>query len=146
MVKIISDNKWEFLPLLLEGDEEESAIAKYLDRGELFALYDSDLKCICVVTDEGGGVAEIQNIATDGHYRRLGYARKLIDYVAEHYNGRFARIVLGTGDVPGVLTFYKKCGFTITHRVADYFTTHYDHTIIEEGVMLKDKVYLERAL
>jgi ribosomal protein S18 acetylase RimI-like enzyme len=146
LIKIISENKWEFLPLLLQGDEEESAIAKYLDRGELFALYDSDLKCICVATNEGGGVVEIQNIATDEHYRRQGYARKLIDYVAEHFKSRFDKIILGTGDVPGVLTFYNKCGFAVTHKIADYFTDNYDHPIIEEGVMLKDKVYLERIL
>lgn len=146
MIKIISENKLDYLPLLLEGDEQESAIAKYLDRGELFAMYDGDLKCVCVITDEGSGVLEVQNIATVERCRRQGYARALLDYVAENYKDRFDSIVLGTGDVPGVLTFYRKCGFVVTHRVADYFTTHYDRPMIEEGVLLKDKVYLRRDL
>ena len=146
MIKIINENKWDFRSLLLLGDEEESAIAQYLDRGELFALYDDDLKCVCVVTDEGGGVLEIQNIATDERYRRQGYARRLINHIAGHYGDRFDKIILGTGDVPGVLTFYERCGFSYSHKVADYFTEHYDHPIIEEGILLKDKVYLARDL
>jgi len=64
-IRIITNNKKEFLPLLLLGDELESDIEKYLERGDLFALYDGDLKSVCVVTDEGEGVLEIQNLATD---------------------------------------------------------------------------------
>ena len=56
---VITNNKKEFLPLLLLGDELESDIEKYLDRGDLFALYDGDLKSVCVVTNEGEGVLEI---------------------------------------------------------------------------------------
>ena len=145
-IQIITKNKRDFLPLLLLGDELESDIDTYLERGKLFALYDGVVKSICVVTDEGGGILEIQNIATDKRYQRKGYASQLIDYVAKHYDGRYDKIILGTGDVPGVLTFYERCSFTQTHRIADYFTTHFDYPIIEDGVVLKDKVYLERKL
>ena len=55
-------------------------------------------------------------------------------------------VILGTGDVPGVLSFYEKCGFCKTHSIAGYFTTYFDYPIIEDGVVLKDKVYLERRL
>jgi ribosomal protein S18 acetylase RimI-like enzyme len=101
---------------------------------------------VCVVTDEGGGVLEIQNIATDTRYQRQGYGARLIEYVVNHYAGRYDKIILGTGDVLGVLSFYEKCGFSQTHRIADYFTTHCYHPIIKDGVLLKDKVYLERKL
>ncbi|MCL1897143.1 MAG: GNAT family N-acetyltransferase [Clostridiales bacterium] len=146
MVRIIARDKQDFLPLLLLGDEDEGTILEYLGRGELFALYDGDLKSVCVVTDEGGGTLEIQNIATDERYRRQGYAPKLISYIVERYRGRYGRIVLGTGDVPGILAFYERCGFAVTHRVEGYFTEHYDHPIIDGGVLLKDKVYMERIL
>ena len=145
-IQIITENKTDFMPLLLLGDEDENYIEEYLNRGDLFALYDGNLKSVCVVTDEGSGLLEIQNIATDKRYQRQGYASRLIDYIAEHYAGQYDKIILGTGDVPGVLTFYEKCGFTVTHRVQDYFTTHYDFPIIEDGVLLKDKVYLERKI
>lgn len=145
-IRLITENRKDFLPLLLLGDEQESYIDAYLERGDLFALYDGDLKSMCVVTDEGDGILEIQNIATNKRYQKQGYASRLIDYVAGYYAGRYDKIILGTGDVPGILTFYERCGFSVTHRMPDYFTTHYDHPIIEDGVLLKDKVYLERKL
>ncbi|MDR2711769.1 MAG: GNAT family N-acetyltransferase [Clostridiales bacterium] len=145
-IRIITGEKKVFLPLLLLGDEEESSIDTYLERGELFALYDGDLKSICLVTDEGEGVLEIQNLATDERYQRRGYASKLIDYIAEHYKNQYDKIILGTGDVPRILDFYQRRSFTVTHRLPNYFTEHYKKPIIEDGVLLKDKVYLERKL
>jgi GNAT superfamily N-acetyltransferase len=145
-IRIITENKKDFLPLLLLGDEQESQIDKYLERGNLFALYSGDLKSVCVVTDEGGGVLEIQNLATDERYQRQGYASRLIEYIADHSVGRCDKIILGTGDVPGILAFYEHRGFFATHRVPDYFAIHYDHPIIEDGIILKDKVYLERGV
>ena len=145
-IRIITNNKKDFLPLLLLGDEDERQINKYLERGDLFALYDGDVKCVCVVTDEGGGTLEIQNIATDERYQRKGYATRLIDFIAGHYAGKYDSVILGTGDVPSILTFYEHRGFAVTHRILDYFTIHYDHPMIEDGVLLKDKVYLERKL
>jgi len=145
-IRLITENKKDFLPLLLLGDEQESQIDKYLEHGELFALYEGDLKAICVVTDEGSGTLEIQNLATDKRFQRQGYASRMIDYIVKNYTGQYNRIILGTGDVPGVLAFYKRCGFTEIHRLLDYFTTHYDHPIIEDGIMLKDKLYFELKL
>jgi ribosomal protein S18 acetylase RimI-like enzyme len=145
-IELVTNNKKDYLPLLLLADEEESQIDKYLERGELFALFDGDLKSVCVVTDEGGGVLELQNIATDRRYRKQGYASRMIEYIAERFAGRFQKIILGTGDVPSILAFYEGCGFTVTHRVADYFTAHYSQPMIEDGVLLKDKVYLARGL
>jgi|GEM_PF-477846 len=143
---IITEHKKDFLPLLLLGDEREDMIDKYLGRGTLFALYDGDLKSICVVTDEGKGTLEIQNIATDERYRKLGYASYLVNHIAERYKTQYDKITLGTGDVPSILAFYNRLGFITTHRIPDYFTEHYDQPIIEDGILLKDKVYLERKL
>lgn len=46
MVKVekIVENKKQFLDLLLLADEQENMIDKYLPSGDLFALYDDDLK------------------------------------------------------------------------------------------------------
>lgn len=61
--KVISDKK-EFLELLLLADEQESMIDRYLERGDMFVLYDDGLKACCVVTCEGERIYEIKNIAT----------------------------------------------------------------------------------
>ena len=161
-IQIITGRKRDCLSLLLLGDEQESSIDEYLARGELFALGDAAfftpgdtelfvkddavVKAVCVVTDEGGGVLELQNIATDPRYQRQGYASRLIEHIAAHYKGRYDKLILGTGDVPRILAFYQHRGFIITHRVADYFTAYCDYPIIEDGVTLKDKVHLERIL
>jgi ribosomal protein S18 acetylase RimI-like enzyme len=145
-IRIVTENKKEFLSLLLLGDESEIQIDKYLKRGELFALYDGNLKSVCVVTDEGGGTLEIQNLATDEREQRQGYASKLVEHIVEHYTSRYNRIILGTGDVPRILAFYERHGFVVSHRLPDYFTENYDNPMIEDGVLLKDKVYLERKL
>jgi len=61
-VIIVESNKKDFLDLLILADEQESMIDKYLERGELFALYDGDLKSVCVVTRESDAVCELKNI------------------------------------------------------------------------------------
>ena len=145
-VQVITDNKKDYLPLLLLGDEQESSIAEYLERSELFALYDGDLKTVCAVTDEGGGVLEVQNLATDERYQRQGYASRILSYIAEYYKNCYDKIILGTGDVPRILSFYERRGFSVTRRIPDYFTIHYDHPMFEDGIILKDKIYMEKDI
>ena len=145
-VIIIDENKKDFLDLLLLADEQENMIDIYLDRGTLFALYDDDLKSICVVTDEGNGTFEIQNLATYPRFQRRGYGRYLINYVCCYYREKGSTMMLGTGDSPGILRFYEKSGFVFSHRIENYILEHYDEPIFEEGVQLKDKVYLKRDL
>ena len=63
-VKEVTRNKKQYLELLLLADEQESMVDRYLERGDMFALYDGDLKSICVVTNEGNGIYEIKSIST----------------------------------------------------------------------------------
>lgn len=51
-IRLITSNKKQFLDLLLLADEQESMIDKYLERGEMFALYDDGLKAISVSVQE----------------------------------------------------------------------------------------------
>lgn len=142
----ITDCKKQYLDLLLLADEQESMIDRYLERGELFVLDDEGVKAVCVVTDEGGGVCELKNIAVMPGARRQGYGRRLIGWLCGCYSERFGRMIVGTGDVPGILGFYRSCGFEYSHRIGNFFTDHYDHPMVEEGVLLKDMVYLKRKL
>lgn len=52
------------MDLLLLTDEDLNMIEKYLHRGEIFALYDGDLRGFCVVTRESNDVCELKNIST----------------------------------------------------------------------------------
>ena len=145
-VVIINENKKDFLDLLLLADEQEDMIDKYLGRGILFALYDDDLKSVCVVTDEGNGTFEMQNLATYPQFQSKGYGRYLINHVCGYYKGKGTTMLVGTGDTPVIVPFYEKSGFVISHRIENYFLKHYDHPMFEHGVQLRDKVYLKRML
>lgn len=48
-IKRITQNKKQYLDLLLLADEQENMIDKYLESGDMFALFDDDLKSVCVV-------------------------------------------------------------------------------------------------
>ena len=61
--KEIFDNKKKYLSLLLLADEQESMIDTYLERGRLYVMEDDGVRAVCVVTDEGGGILEIKNLA-----------------------------------------------------------------------------------
>jgi len=143
-IKIISDNKKSFMDLLLLADEQEDMIDKYLDRGTLFALYDDDLKSICVVTDEEDGNFEIQSLATYEKFQRTGYGTQIVNYVSEFFKGKGTAMYVGTGD--SLVPFYENCGFTLSHRLENYFIEHYKEPIYDAGVRLTDKVYLKKYL
>ena len=147
-IRQISENKWDYLPLLLLGDEQEDMIARYLDRSALFALYDGDvLRTVCAVTDEGDGVFEIKNLATEPSSQRQGYGAALVAWVVRRCRDRGGRrLLVGTGDSPLALPFYRACGFRESHRVPGFFTDHYDHPIYEAGQLLTDMVYLVQEL
>jgi ribosomal protein S18 acetylase RimI-like enzyme len=145
-IEMVTNNKKKFLDLLLLADEQENLIDRYLERGDMFALYDGDLKSICVVTNEGQGIYELKNIATYEKYQGLGYGKKLISHLLEYYNGHCQTLIVGTGDNSAAILFYEQCGFTFSHRVRNFFTDHYDHPIFEDGRQLIDMIYLRKDL
>ena len=144
--RTISDNKRDFLPLLLLGDEQEDMINRYLDRGTLWALYDGGLRALCVVTEEEGGDFEIKNLAVAPESQRRGYGRARGEHVARQCRGRGARLLAGTGDSPLTVPFYEACGFRECGRMKDFFLDHYDHPVFEAGRQLTDMVVLSRDL
>ena len=142
----VTENKKQYLDLLLLADEQEDMIDRYLDNGRMYVLDDNGIKCECVITDEGNGVLEIKNIATVSEHQGKGYAKALIDFVVKKYKEQYTVLQVGTGDSPLTIPFYEKCGFVRSHSIPNFFTDNYDHPIFECGVQLVDMVYLQRAL
>lgn len=146
IVRIETDKK-RFLDLLLLADEQEEMIDRYLPRGELYAMEDGGRAlAVCVVTDEGGGVLEIKNLAVRPDAQRRGLGRAMIEHVRRTYAGQFDTLRVGTGDSPLTLPFYERCGFVRTGVIPDFFTRHYDHPIVEGGVLLRDMVMLSMEI
>ena len=145
-IRKVNENKKQFLSLLLLADEQEDMVNRYLEKGTMYVLEDGGVKAECVVTDEGGGILEIKNIAVTPEYQRAGYGRALIDFLVRQYAGRYDLLQVGTGDSALTVPFYEKCGFVRSHRVPNFFTDYYDHPIYEAGVQLVDMVYLRKQL
>ena len=142
----IKENKKQFLSLLLLADEQEDMIDKYLERGTMYVLDENGVKCECVVTDEGSGILEIKNLATEPEFQGKGYGKTMINFITRKYKNNYSILQVGTGDSPMTIPFYEKCGFVRSHVVKNFFIDNYDHPIIEDGVQLVDMIYLQRRI
>lgn len=145
-IREVKNNKKQYLSLLLLADEQENMIDRYLDSGIMYIIDDNGVKGECIVTEEGNGVLEIKNIAIEPKYRGLGYGKALIEFIIMKYKGQYSIIQVGTGDSPLTIPFYQKCGFNYSHKVENFFIDNYDHPIYEEGVQLRDMIYLQRII
>lgn len=145
-IKKIEEDKKRFLDLLLIADEQESMIDRYIQRGEMFALFDNGLKAVAIVTEEDDHVCELKNIATYEAFQGRGYGKKLLNYLLQLYSGRFKIMYVGTGDNASAVDFYKHLGFTYSHRVPGFFINHYNEPIFESGKQLVDLVYFKKKL
>ena len=145
-IRRVEGDKKRWLSLLLLADEQEDMVDRYLERGTMYVLEDGGVRAECVVTDEGGGVLELKNIAVEPEAQGRGYGRALVDFLVRTYAGRYEVLQAGTGDSPATVPFYEACGFRRHHLVRNFFTDHYDHPIYEGGVQLVDMVYLRRNL
>lgn len=142
----VTENKKQYLSLLLLADEQEDMIDRYLERGTMYVLDDNGVKAECVVTDEGNRILEIKNIAVKPDSQGMGYGRRLIEAIAELYASDFDTLRVGTGDSPLTIPFYEKCGFKRHHAIKNFFIDNYDHPIFEGGVQLIDMIYLEQPI
>lgn len=144
ITKVDKDKK-QYLPLLLIGDESEIMIDRYLDSGTLYVgFFNGTPIAVCVTLNIAPKTVEIKNLAVEAEYRRHGYGRRMLEYAESQYSNK--KIILGTGETPSTLRFYKSCGYSYSHCIPNFFTDNYPATIIEEGVTLCDMIYLEKTI
>jgi len=142
-IKKIVENKDDFMDLLLLGDEQVSMIKKYIYIGDLFALYDTDLKTVSVVTKEDNETYEIKNLATYEKYQGKGYGTHMLKYIIKEYRTKCKILLLGTGDNIKIISYYEKFGFAYSHTIKNFFVDNYDHKMFEDGNQLVDMIYLK---
>ena len=141
----VRENKKKYMDLLLLADEDEKMIDRYIERGSMYVLDDNGIKAECVVTDEDG-VLEIKNIAVAPEYQKMGYGRRLIDFVESKYKDRYTVMRVGTGDSPLTVPFYERLGFKRAYVIKNFFADNYGRPIIEAGVRLTDMICLEKSI
>lgn len=144
----IKTNKKQFLSLLLLGDEQEDMIDRYLEQGDMFVMFNSDKQAmaVAVVAVKDSKTVELKNLAVAKTEQGKGFGRLMLTYISDFYAEKFETLLVGTGDVQKTVGFYEHCGFFFSHRVKDFFVQNYNHPIFEDGVKLKDMVYLKRRI
>lgn len=142
----ITENKRDYMDLLLLADPQEDMVERYLGDGDLFVLSENgDVLTVCVVLAKEK-TCELKNIATAVQYQGQGYGKYMVRYVCEHYTGRYDLMYVGTGNSKKTLNFYKDCGFVNSHIEANFFVDNYREPIYEEGRLLTDMIYLKKKL
>jgi GNAT superfamily N-acetyltransferase len=106
-IEKIIKNKKQFLDLLLLADEQENMIDKYLPSGNLFALYDNDLKSVCVVLPIDSETCELKNIATYEKYQGKGYGKELIKFISDFSKTTLKQCLLERAKFRGFCRFMK---------------------------------------
>lgn len=141
----VAEGRKRYLPLLLLGDESEEMIDRYIGESRLFVgMYGVEAVAVCAISDIGDNQVEVKNLAVSLEWQRRGIGRMMLGYVESLNVGK--RIILGTGETPSTLRFYRSCGYRYSHRVKNFFTDNYPHEIIEEGMILRDMVYLVKEM
>lgn len=135
--------KERFMPILLIGDESEKMIHRYLEQSNLYVgIIGDSTVAVCATMAVDDSTVEVKNLAVKAECRNRGIGRNMLQHVESLNPGK--TIILGTGETPSTLRFYEKCGYSYSHRVADFFTDNYPAPIIEEGVTLCDMIYLKK--
>lgn len=142
-IREVTENKRNFMDLFLIGDESEVMIMKYLDPGRLHVgSTNNEVVAVIMTVENPDGSVEVKNLAVDPAYRCKGIGKRMLDHIENLYPDK--KIILGTGETPSTIRFYKSCGYKYSHRIPDFFTVNYTHPIVEEGVTLCDMIYLSK--
>lgn len=139
----VDGDRTRFMPLLLIGDESESMIDRYIGCGNLYVGFIRHLPmAVCLSNIVDDFTVEVKNLAVLPEFRRRGFGRRMLQHVESLNPDK--TIILGTGETPSTLHFYRSCGFSYSHRIRDFFTDNYPAPIVEEGVTLRDMIYLKK--
>ena len=146
VIKKEKENKEQYMDLLLEADLSKDMINDYLRDGELFVLtYKDDVACVAVVIKIDDETIELKNIATKEVYRRQGYGKKMLKYLADNYKQKYKRMLVGTSE--NNIPFYVKQGFDKYEKtVKNYFVDNYKEEIWDRDLQCIDMYYYSKDL
>lgn len=146
-IRQVTENRKDYLWLLLEADPDEPMIDRYLARGRMYVLEDDGEAVGVAVTvpyKDEAGACELKNIAVDPKRQKKGYGSELIRGVMEAESADYAVMYVGT-TLP-TEPFYRANGFEFDHLLKNFFIDNYPEPIFEDGVQAIDMRYLKRSI
>lgn len=132
------------MPLLLLADPSRAKVEAYLARSRCFvARVGAEVVGAYVITPLGEGALELMNIAIAEPAQGRGLGKRLLAHAIETARSLGAnRLEVGTGTFGYQLAFYQRAGFRVDRIDKDFFLTHYEAPIFEDGIQHKDMLRL----
>ena len=145
-IRKIDSNKLDYKDLLLEADPEIEVVKEYIDKGDMYVLFDNEIPVAeILITKVNDEECELKNIATSNLVRGKGYAGKLIEYVFNIYKDTYKRMIVGTTE--NMIPFYVLKGFTkYHHTVKNFFIDNYKEPIYDGNLQCIDMYYYSKEL
>lgn len=142
-----------FMELLLLADESEKQVRSYMNEGDLFAFFPAGetepVGMVLALPLEPGEV-ELKAVAISPNVQSKGLGKRMLAVVlAALTAGGYQRAIVGTGNSGvGQLAYYQKAGFRLHHIERDFFSPErgYDEGIAENGILLRDMVWMDLDL
>ncbi len=148
-IEAIKEQREHFLVLLLLADPSVEIVQEYLERGELFVLFEQDEACGVLHLDpHDDRLIEIKNVAVKENMQGRGYGKMLVRHaIAYCKEAGYTTLLVGTGNSSlDNLAFYQKLGFRFKTVERDFFVKHYPEPFFEEGIQCRDMIYLDMEL
>ncbi|RDW19746.1 GNAT family N-acetyltransferase [Oceanobacillus chungangensis] len=137
------------MELLLSADPSRELVEEYLAAGNCFIARNRDeIIAVYVLLPINATTIELMNIAVAEKEQGKGIGKELINHAIEYARKQgYSAIQVGTGNSSiGQLALYQKCGFRIIGIEPDFFVRNYEEQIIENGIICRDMIRLERKL
>ncbi|BDR59396.1 GNAT family N-acetyltransferase [Xylocopilactobacillus apicola] len=139
----------EHYDLLLSADPDRRMVDSYLARAEKFeAVIDDQLVGLIVLIDTHPRTLEIVNLAVKEAFQNQGIAQRLLEFAetwAKDQQVRTLEIATGTTSF-AQLYLYQKMGIRVISVERDFFTRNYQAPIIENKLLLKDLLRLNKRI
>lgn len=113
-IRQITEDKDNYLEMLLIADPQENMIRRYLDKSDMFVLEDAgEVLTIGVVEHMKNKRCELKNLVTAQEYRRQGYGTYMVNYLSEYYSVTCDVMYVGTGNNSNTLDFINNVDLLI---------------------------------
>ncbi|OLS38160.1 GNAT family N-acetyltransferase [Alkalihalophilus pseudofirmus] len=148
-VRLLNASENPPMDLLLLADPSEKLIADYVERGECFIAEESgEIIGVLVLLPTRPDTVELVNVAVCKDMQGRGIGRRLVEFAVDSAKKQgFKTIEVGTGNSSiGQIALYQKCGFRMIGVDVDFFISHYEEEIYEDGIQCRDMVRLSQDL
>ncbi len=150
-ITVFRGHRQELAELFELAEDSPRELARYLQLGDvLVACIGHEVIGHVQLMRRSGDDTEIVNMAVRPDAQGSGVGRALVEAAADHAHAAGAnRLIVGTAAAGiGQLRFYQRVGFRMYAVERDVFTTAngYPPGLIENGIPVRDRVWLDRPL